>query len=118
MDVLALKVVDARLPGLTVSDAGERQNVRFENRKISFSHMQLMALTGDLERMIQTPVVDKLGLTNFYDYSLDWNEQTQRQMRNGTLTREVANKFLAGWGIRLEADTAPIQALVVEKAVD
>ena len=68
--------------------------------------MPLMAITGELERMINTPVVDKLGLTNFYDYSLDWNEQTQRQMRNGTMTREVANKFLAAWGIGLEADTA------------
>jgi uncharacterized protein (TIGR03435 family) len=118
VDVLALKVVDARLPGLTVSDASERQNVRFENRKINFTHMHLTALTGDLERMIQTPVVDKLGLTNFYDYSLDWNEQIQRQMRNGTLTREAADKILAGWGIGLETDTAPTQMLVVEKAAD
>jgi uncharacterized protein (TIGR03435 family) len=118
VDVLALKIVDASLPGLTVSGADEKQNVRFENRKINFTHLPLTAVTGELERMLNTPVVDKLGLTNFYDYSMVWNEQIQRQMRSGTLTREAADKILAAWGLGLHADTAAIPVLLVEKTTD
>jgi uncharacterized protein (TIGR03435 family) len=118
MDVLALKIVDARLPGLTVSDASEKQKVRFENRKINFTHMPLTVVTGELERMLNTPVVDTLGLTNLYDYSMVWNEQTQRQMRIGTMTRETADKILAAWGLGLQADTASITVLLVEKTTD
>jgi uncharacterized protein (TIGR03435 family) len=117
-DVLVLKVVDSGLPGLTVSDAGEKQNVRFENRKINFTHMPLTAITGGLEQMLNTPVVDKLGLTNFYDYSMVLNEQTQRQMRNGTMSRDAVDKILAAWGLGLQADTASVQMLVVKKADD
>ncbi len=118
MDVLALKIVDASLPGLTISDPSEKQNVRFENRRINLTHMPLMVITGELEQMLNTPVVDKLGLTNFYDYSMVWNEQTQRQMRNGTMTREAADKILAAWGLGLQADTASIPVLLVEKTTD
>ena len=115
-DVLALKVIDASLPGLKVSDGSEKPNVIFQNRKINFTHMPLTVIASDLEQMLTTPVVDKLGLTNFYDYSLDWTEQTQRQMRNGTMTRAAVEKILAAWGLGLQADTASIQMLVVEKA--
>jgi uncharacterized protein (TIGR03435 family) len=117
-DVLVLKIVDVGLPGLTVSDTGEKQNVIFQNRRINFTHTSLAAITGGLEHMLNAPVVDKLGLTNFYDYSMAWTEQTQRQMRNGTMTREAANKILASWGLGLQADTASIKMLVVEKAGD
>ena len=114
-DVLDLKVVDASLPGLTVSDASEKQNVRFENRKLDFTHMPLEVIANESERMLSTPVVDKLELTNFYDFSMVWNEQTQRQMRNGTMTRDAMDKILAAWGLGLQADTASIPVLLVER---
>ncbi len=114
--MLALKVVDDRLPGLTVSDASEKQNVRFENRKLVFTHMPLAVIANESERMLSVPVVDKLELTNFYDFSMAWNEQTQRQMRNGTMTREALDKILAAWGLGLQTDTASIPVLFVERA--
>jgi uncharacterized protein (TIGR03435 family) len=66
--------------------------------------------------MLKTPVVDKTGLTNFYDFSLAWDAQTRRGIQNGTLSPEEGEKILAGWGLALEPDTASIEMLVVEKA--
>jgi uncharacterized protein (TIGR03435 family) len=114
-DALVLKVLDTNLPGLTVSGPEEKQHVNFQNRKIIFTHMPVSVATGGLEQMLNTPVVDKTGLVDFYDYSMALDEQTQRQMRNETLTRDAANKFLGAWGLGLEPGTATIQMLVVEK---
>jgi uncharacterized protein (TIGR03435 family) len=115
-DVLALKVVDENLPGLKVSDDSEKQNVVFRNRQIDFTHMRLTILSGALEQMLGAPVVDKMGLTNFYDFSMPWDEQTQRQMRNHTMTRDAASRLISPWGIALQPANAPIQMLMVQKS--
>ena len=115
-DVLALKITDENLPGLKVSDDNEKQNVVFRNRRIDFTHMQLTILSGALEQMLGTPVVDKLGLTNFYDFSLPWDEQTQRQLRNHTMTRDAATHLIAPWGITLQSASASTQMLMVQKS--
>jgi uncharacterized protein (TIGR03435 family) len=115
-DVLALKVVDETLPGLKVSDDSEKQNVVFRNRAIDFTHMRLTILSGALEQMLGTPVVDKLGLTNFYDFSMPWDEQTQRQMRSHTMTRDAASRLIAPWGIALQPASASIQMLMVKES--
>jgi hypothetical protein len=37
-------------------------------------------------------------------------------MQAGGFSLEGVKKVLAGWGLRLEADTEPLEMLVVEKA--
>jgi uncharacterized protein (TIGR03435 family) len=115
-DVLALKIKDASLPGLTVSAADTKQNVNFDKGKLYFSHMRLQAVTGGLEQMLKTPVVDKTDLTNFYDFSAVWNTQFQRQLQNETTAADTLKKILGGWGLGLEPDTDQIQMLVVKSA--
>lgn len=114
--VLALKVEDPSLPGLKVSRAGERQNGNVRNGRLYFTHMRLSVITDGLEAMLKTPVVDKTGLTNFYDFSLAWDRQTQRQIQSGTLDQETGRRILAEWGLGLEPDMANIEMLVVKKA--
>jgi len=115
LDVLALKVEDAHSPGLKVSGDGEKADARPKNGRLYFTHMKLNVVTDGMERMIKTPVVDKTGLTNFYDFSLAWDPQTQRQINSGTLDPETGGKILAEWGLGLEPDTASIEILVVKK---
>jgi len=115
-DVLALKVRDASLPGLTVSDASTRQNVHFDKGKLYFTHMRLQEITGGLEQAVKTPVVDKTDLTNFYDFSVVWDQQMQRQMRDDAAATAAMKKILNGWGIELEPDNDQVEMLVVKSA--
>ena len=114
-DVLALRVEDAYSPGLKVSDAGEKADVRPKNGRLYFTHQRLTVVTSGLEQMLKTPVVDKTSLTNFYDFSLAWDPQTQRQIQGGTLDPDTGKKILAEWGLSLEPDTASVEELVVKK---
>jgi len=115
-DVLALKVEDPNSPGLKVSGDGEKEDVRPKNGRLYFTHSRLQEVVDGMERMLKTPVVDKTGLTNFYDFSLAWDPQTQRQIQNNTLDPDTGKKILDGWGLGLEPDTASIEMLVVKKA--
>jgi uncharacterized protein (TIGR03435 family) len=111
-DVLALKIEDQTLPGLKISDADEKQNTNFKNGRLYFTHTKLAEISGGLEGVLKMPVVDKTGLTGFYDFSLAW----RAGMNPNNLSRDDLDKILAEWGLGFEPDTASIEMLVVEKA--
>lgn len=113
-DVLALKVENPDLPGMTPSGAGESENVDFHEGKLHFTHMRPGAMMGGLEQVLKMPVVDKTGLTNFYNFSVAWDNQTQRQL-NSTNASAVVKKIVGGWGLALKPDTASVETLVVKK---
>lgn len=115
-DVLALKIANPDLPGLTVSDANKKENVEFKDGRLYSTHVQVGAMTGELEQVLGTPVVDKTGLTNFYDYSLAWNSQVQQQLQNGPTARAAVDKILDDWGLALKPDTDTLEMLVVKRA--
>ena len=113
--VFALKIINPALPGLKVSTA-RTENESEKNGRLYFTHTQLSVVTDGLEGMLKTPVVDKTGLTNFYDFSLVWDAKTAQAIQNGTLDNETGGKILAEWGLGLEPDTASMEMLVVKKA--
>jgi len=113
-DVLVLTVEDPNAPGLKVSTA-TRGDVAPRNNRLYFTHMRLNVVTDGLEQMLNLPVVDKTGLTDYYDFSLAWDRKTQQQIQSGTLDKETGRKILAEWGLGLEPDTAAIEMLVVKK---
>jgi uncharacterized protein (TIGR03435 family) len=114
--VLALKVENLNSDGLKISPDGERDGTDVRNGRLYFTHQRLTTITSGLEGIWKTPVVDKTGLTNFFDFSLVWDSETEQQIQNGTLDRETGEKILAEWGLALEPDTASIEMFVVEKA--
>ena len=77
---------------------------------------RLMLLADGLGRFLNTPVVDKTGLTNVYDYSIAWNVQVKRQLENETTARAAVDKMLRDLGLGLAPDTASLEMLVVKKA--
>jgi len=114
--VLALKVENPNSPGLQVSPDSEKENTNVKNGRLYFTHAKLSTVTDGLEGILKTPVVDKTGLTNYYNFSLIWDAKTSQQIQNGTLDNETGQKILAEWGLGLEPDTASIEMLVVKKA--
>jgi uncharacterized protein (TIGR03435 family) len=110
--VLALKVADPSLPGLAVSAADEKENADVKKGTLYITHMPFNELAGGLEQILKTPVVNKTGLTNDYDFSVPL--PIMKQLRDEAKARPAVDKLLAGWGLGLEPDTAPVEMLVVK----
>ena len=115
-DVLALKIANPALPGLKLSNDNEKRKVAFHNEILHFTHMPLAVIVNGFGRSLDTPVVDKTGLTNSYNFAITWNDEAIRRMQDGTTAREVLDKIVAGLGLKLEPDTASLEMLVVKKA--
>ncbi len=116
VDVLALKVKDPTLPGMTVSTPDEKENSSFKKGKLYLTHIRLKELAPGFEQILKTPVVDKTGLTNYYDFSLSWNRQLMTSLGKESSARPAVDKILSDWGLDLEPDTASMEMLVVKKA--
>ena len=114
--VLALKVVDASLPGLAKSADGGKPSVNFMDYEIQFTFRPVADVAQLLNRNLPTPVINKTDLTDRYDFKIRWNSRIQQRMHNGEIDREGVNQMLAGLGLGLEPDTAPLEMLVVKKA--
>lgn len=115
-EVLAVKVQDASLPGLTVSDANSRPNVSFDHGQLHVTHMRLQMIMGGLEQTLRQPVVDKTDLTNFYDFSVVMDPKTEQQLQNETNAAVAVKRILASWGLGLVPDNHQVEMLVVRSA--
>jgi uncharacterized protein (TIGR03435 family) len=113
-DVLAIKIMNPSLPGLTVSDPGRKANAHFNQGKIYFTHVRIRALTDFFERTLEIPVVDKSGLTNFYNFSMAWDPQTRNLLRSEATSRAAMDNIFNSWGLTLQPDTASVDMLVVK----
>lgn len=113
--VLALKIENASLPGLTVSSPGEKPKGYYKHGEFYLTHFQLKGLLSDFEQTLKTPVVDETGLTNYYDFSLPWNIEIFRELNDETTSRSALDKVLATVGLGFEPDTASLEMLVVKK---
>ncbi len=116
VDVLAMRVANASLPGLAVSAADKKENVEVKDGRICFTHIQVGMLTRGLEQVFGTPVVDRTGLTNAYDFSLALDVEMQRRLQKGPTARAAVNKMLNEWGLMLKPDTETLEMLVVKRA--
>lgn len=115
-EVLALKVMNPALPGLAVSRPDERRNLRFDDIKLNFTNLPVEVVTEVLKRYSTLSVVDKTGLTNFYDFSLRFDTPTRRQLQNETTARAAGDKMVQELGLKLAPDTESMEVLVVTLA--
>jgi uncharacterized protein (TIGR03435 family) len=114
--VLALKITNPNLPGLTVSGPDERRGASFQNDKLQLTHFPIAVIPNGLGGAIDMPLVDKTGLTNFYNFTVAWDSVTQQHLGDKNAAREALNKIIEPLGLKLEPDTAPLEVLVVKKA--
>ena len=115
VSVFALKVENPNSDGLKISRDDEKQNTDVKNDRLYVTHMKLGFVIDAVTSILKTPVVDKTGLTNFYDFSLVWDAKTAQSIQSGTLDMDAGQKILAEWGLGLEPDTASLEMLVVKK---
>jgi uncharacterized protein (TIGR03435 family) len=98
-DVLALKIMDARLPGLTVSRADEKERMFYNDSKLRFWHRRLAVLSVGLGQYLSTPVMDQTGLTNFYNFAIIWDPPSGRCAITRLPARPWTKSSMTwGWG--------------------
>ncbi len=115
-DLLILKIENPRLPGLAVSPRNENPDLKVADGKLYFKHQPLSLMLDGLQAGLSQPILDQTGLTNFYDFSVVWNERIEKKMKTGAFDFDGVKKVLSEWGLGLEPDTAPLDMFVVKKA--
>jgi uncharacterized protein (TIGR03435 family) len=110
-DVLLLKTITPNPPAFKLSTA-TIGNVMPGRHKYQFIRMQPGSLLDFLGADFKKPVLDRTGLTNFYDFSVEanWNGP------DGPNQQE-AESALNNLGLRLVPATESIPMLVVDKAI-
>jgi uncharacterized protein (TIGR03435 family) len=109
-DVLLLETLNPEPPGFKVS-AAKNGNISFKNGKYEFTHMQLASIAGFLGYGMKQPMLDRTGLTNFYDFSVEMNWSIP-----GGPNQKDVEKILDGLGLKLEPGNESMQMMVVEKS--
>ncbi len=69
-DVLRLETIVPDPPAFKLSTA-TNENVSFANRKYKFTHMRPAFMLDFLGSTYKQPVVDRTGLTNYYDFTIE-----------------------------------------------
>jgi uncharacterized protein (TIGR03435 family) len=112
-DVFILKVNNSSLPGLTVSTAEESEDVSYKDGKLYMTHQQISSLLDGLSMGLNKPVLDQTSLTNYYNFSVGWNDEIDKSMHAGTWHVDGVQKALAGWGLGLETTNMPLDMYIV-----
>ena len=109
-DILLLKVAVPDSPGLRAS-TNDQSNSKLVSGRLCFTHMPVGQISWMVERALNKPVLDRTGLTGFYDYSLPWGWP-----RLNGLDPDKVHDALTSLGLKLEDDNESMQMMVVEKA--
>jgi uncharacterized protein (TIGR03435 family) len=116
-DVLFLEIDNAAGPGLQVA-RGERPTMEFtgwytdsSSGKLAASNQPISELVQFLEDRFALPVLDRTGLTRRYDFTLQWDAQSDAKSEN----EEIRRAFLNQAGLKLVPGRESLEMLVVEK---
>jgi uncharacterized protein (TIGR03435 family) len=109
-DVLWLECIAPNPPAFKLSTA-TIGNVMPGRHKYQFTHMRPSFLIGYLQSAFKQPVLDRTGLTNFYDFAVEMNWGGP----NGP-DRQQLESLLGNLGLKLEPATESIPMLVVEES--
>jgi uncharacterized protein (TIGR03435 family) len=77
---------------------------------------QLSALTKPLSGIVGRPVVDKTGLTQRFDLTLEWSADLGGPTNPDTSSPSIFTALQEQLGLKLEAAKEPTEMLVVERA--
>ena len=101
----------------------ERKTIQNDGSILTATRMTIAELVSELEVNVDKPIVDMIGLTGVYQFSLKLGEDavlTQLLQRAGVRSADPAGgsttfKALEGIGLRLERRRVPVEMIVVDK---
>jgi uncharacterized protein (TIGR03435 family) len=112
-NVMVLKVKSPSAPGLKLSTRrsnGEYMLWRDLGNRLEFQNESLHALASETEALANIPVIDETGVTNHFDFDLNFSQTDLKNQDWDTL-----NRALDPLGLELVPGREPIKMLVVEK---
>lgn len=86
------------------------QNMRVDLGQIKSNRMSTAELAGMLSRVLGLPVVDKTGLTGYYDLLLNWTPDQSSADRGPSIFTAIQDSL----GLRLVAGKEPVDVLVID----
>jgi len=109
-EVLLLKVKRPNAPGLVVSPTPGGAS-RTGPGIIEGTDFSIASLAMALERGLNKPVIDETGLTNGYDISLKWEQESRDKPNPPALTKAVEEQL----GLELVPAKRPIEVTLIER---
>ncbi len=76
----------------------------------------MSALTKPLSGIVDRPVVDKTGLTQYFDLTLEWAPDIGAAANPNTGLPSIYTALTEQLGLKLEAAKEPTEMLVVDRA--
>jgi len=106
----------AKLPPAQLSVPGAGSKLRAYGRgHLSYAHVSMQVLTLLLSRQLKEVVIDKTGLSGFYDIDLSWAPENAPE--TGPPLPDIYTAIREQLGLRLEASKTPIEIIVVDQAL-
>jgi uncharacterized protein (TIGR03435 family) len=78
---------------------------------LKFFQQPVSTLVWELEQRFQLPIVDQTGLTESYDYLIDWNDPDPARPNLDTTKAALGDQL----GLELIPTNMPIEMLVVDR---
>jgi uncharacterized protein (TIGR03435 family) len=107
-----LKVKQSDAPGLVASvTGGTSLSTSLVSGRASVRGVAapIATIASILEDRLQTPVIDETGLTNRYDFSLEWKQESWLKPALEALKQAVMDQL----GLELVADRCPVEVLAI-----
>ncbi len=114
MPIYALVVAKSG-PKLKAATAGDRtQNTSWDNQRMTWTATSMDTLAYYLTRVEGRVVVDRTGLTGFYDFTMkwSWDEDTSSEAYAADLLTALREQL----GLELKAEKAPVDVVIVQSA--
>ena len=103
-----------KLKEATAGAAEARGTARLDG--ISSNRMQMTKLAMLLSRMTRIPVLDKTGLTGFYQFDLKYADEVSKTQSENPVGPSVFTAVQEQLGLKLESKKGPVEVLVVDHA--
>jgi len=112
-NVLIVKIASTGIRGLRPPTANPTTELRAGTDTLTWFAEPLSTLDAFLEGFFQIPIIDQTGLTQKYNFTIQWDEQWWFHNRDNP--EGLKQKLLDQLGLELAPSREPIEMLVVEK---
>jgi uncharacterized protein (TIGR03435 family) len=102
--------------GLKMQEAKEGEKTlanRVGPGHLVFTRTNMLGLIITLSNTLGNPVIDKTGLTGFYDFKLDWTDPLWQRSGNDSLP-DLFGAVQDQLGLKLDAGKGPAEVLVID----
>jgi uncharacterized protein (TIGR03435 family) len=111
-EVLVMTLKNPKAEGLTETVSTGGCSSHSDPGQADCVNMPISSVAGTVQDFLKKPVLDETGLTNRYDWSLQWDAKSSQAHSTDALLRAVREQL----GLELAPAKRPIEVIVVDQA--